>query len=241
VPKARLAEVEAALMMHGWITTHHDAYDQRYYRQWMHELPPMQHARRGNSIDVHHAILPETAPVRPDPDSLRACARPIAAEPGLATLAPADMVLHSAVHLFFDGEFDKGLRDLVDLHRLLGEFGAQPGFWDALPARARELQLGRPLFYALRYCPRLLGTVVPPAVQAAVAPDGPRGPLLWLMDRLFERALLPLHPSCADAFNGLARFALYVRGNWLRMPPLLLAQHLFHKAFITKHNESQAA
>jgi len=25
------------------------------------------------------------------------------------------------------------------------------------------------------------------------------------------------------------------------MPPLLLAQHLFHKAFITKHNESQAA
>ena len=241
VPKARLAEVEAALMMHGWITTHHDEYDQRYYRQWMHELPPMQHARRGNSIDVHHAILPETARVRPDPDSLRACARPIAAEPGLATLAPADMVLHSAVHLFFDGEFDKGLRDLVDLHRLLGEFGAQPGFWDALPARARELQLGRPLFYALRYCPRLLGTVVPPAVRAAVALDGPRGPLLWLMDRLFERALLPLHPSCADAFDGPARFALYVRGNWLRMPPLLLAQHLFHKAFITKHNESQAA
>jgi hypothetical protein len=78
-------------------------------------------------------------------------------------------------------------------------------------------------------------------VQAAVALDGPRGPLLWLMDRLFERALLPLHPSCADAFDGAARFALYVRGNWLRMPPMLLAQHLFHKAFITKHNESQAA
>jgi hypothetical protein len=145
------------------------------------------------------------------------------------------------VHLFFDGEFDKGLRDLVDLHRLLEEFGAQPGFWDALPTRARELELGRPLFYALRYCPRVLGTVVPPAVQAAVAPEAPNPALLWLMDRLFERALLPLHASCADAFSGLARFALYVRGNWLRMPPLLLAQHLFHKAFITKHNESQAA
>lgn len=241
VPKARLPEVEAALMMHGWISTHHDAYDQRYYRQWMHELPPMQHARRGNSIDVHHAILPETAPVRPDPDKLRAAARPIAGEPGLATLAPADMVLHSAVHLFFDGEFDKGLRDLVDLHRLLGQFGAEPGFWDALPARARELELGRPLFYALRYCPRLLGTEVPPAVQAAVAAEGPNPALLWLMDRLFDRALLPLHASCDDAFSRLARFALYVRGNWLRMPPLLLARHLFHKAFITKHNESQAA
>jgi hypothetical protein len=241
VPKARLPEVEAALMMHGWISTHHDTYDQRYYREWMHELPPMQHARRGNSIDVHHAILPETAPVRPDPDKLRAASVPIAGDPGLATLAPADMVLHSAVHLFFDGEFDKGLRDLVDMHRLLAEFGAQPGFWGALPARARALELGRPLFYALRYCPRLLGTFVPPAVQAAVAPDGPNPVLLWLMDRLFGRALLPLHASCDDAFSSLARFALYVRGNWLRMPPLLLARHLFHKAFITKHNESQAA
>jgi len=241
VPKTRLPEVEAALMMHGWITTHHDAYDQHYYREWMHELPPMQHARRGNSIDVHHAIVPETAPVHPDPAKLRAGARPIAAEPGLATLAPVDMVLHSAVHLFFDGEFDKGLRDLVDLHRLMSEFGDQPGFWDALPARARALELGRPLFYVLRYCPRLLGTSVPPAVQAAMAWAGPRPALLWLMDRLFERALLPLHASCDDAWSGLARFALYVRGNWLRMPPLMLARHLFHKAFITKPNESRAA
>lgn len=241
VPKTRLHEVEGALMMHGWITTHHDEYDQRYYRQWMHELPPMQHARRGNSIDVHHAILPETAPVRPDPDKLRAAARPIAGEPGLATLAPADMVLHSAVHLFFDGEFDKGLRDLVDMHRLLTEFGAQPGFWEALPARARELELGRPLFYALRYCPRLLGTAIPPAVQAAMAWAAPNPAVLWLMDRLFGRALLPLHASCADAWTDVAHFVLYVRGNWLRMPPLLLARHLFHKAFITKQNTSQAA
>jgi len=241
VPKARLPEVEAALMMHGWITTHHDAYDQRYYRDWMHELPPMQHARRGNSIDVHHAILPETAPVRPDPAKLRANARPIPGEPHLATLSPADMVLHSAVHLFFDGEFDKGLRDLVDLHRLLTQFGQAPGFWETLPARARELELGRPLFYALRYCPRLLGTVVPPAVQAAVASEGPNGALLWLMDRLFARALLPLHASCADAASGAARFALYVRGNWLRMPPPLLARHLFHKAFLSGKSDTQAA
>jgi len=240
VPKSSLPDVEAALMMHGWITTHHDAYDQRYYREWMHELPPLQHARRGNSIDVHHAILPETAPVRPAPELLRAAARPIAGQPDLATLAPADMVLHSAVHLFFDGEFDKGLRDLVDLHRLLREWGAQPGFWDALPARARALELGRPLFYALRYCTRLLGTPVPPAVLAAVAPAGPNAALLWLMDRLFDRALLPLHPSCADAFSGLARFALYVRGNWLRMPPMLLARHLFHKAFLSPAKHADA-
>jgi hypothetical protein len=58
---------------------------------------------------------------------------------------------------------------------------------------------------------------------------------------LFGRALLPLHTSCADAFGNVARFALYVRGNWLRMPPLLLARHLFHKAFISEKSDTQTA
>jgi hypothetical protein len=233
VPKALLPDVEAALMLGGWASTHHDAYDQHYYREWMHELPPMVHIRRGNAIDVHHAILPETARLHPDPAKLRAAAQPVPGLPGVATLAPADMVLHSAVHLFFDGEFDKGLRDLFDIHRLLGEFGSRPGFWQGLPARADELELARPLFYALRYCRRLLGTAVPQAVFDAMAPAAPNRALLWLMDQLFARALLPVHASCQDRFSGLARFALYVRGNWLRMPPLLLSRHLFHKAFLS--------
>jgi hypothetical protein len=233
VPKARMNDVEGTLMLHGWVTTHQDAYDQRYYREWMHELPPMQHVYRGNSIDVHHAILPETAPVRPDPEALRAGAVAIDDMPGVFVLAPHDMVLHSAVHLFFDGEFDKGLRDLLDLHRLLGEFGTRAGFWDGLVARARFLQLGRPLFYALRYCQRLLGTDVPPAVLRQIAPDGPNPVLRRLMDGLFGRALMPMHPSCDDRLASIARFLLYVRGNWLRMPPLLLVRHLAHKAFVS--------
>ncbi len=236
VPKAQLGEVEAALMLHGWASTHQDAYDQRYYREWMHELPPMEHLRRGNVIDVHHAILPETAAVRPDPVKLRAAAVALPAAPGmppLHVLAPHDMLLHCAVHLFSEGEFSHGTRNLFDLHRLLLEFGRQDGFWAGLPARARELELGRPLFYALRYCRRLLGTPVPDAVLSAVAPEGPIQPLLAWMDSLFLRVLLPAHPSCADAFTPLAQGMLYIRGNWLRMPFFLLVRHLFHKAFLS--------
>src|SRR5690606_24821111 len=121
--------------------------------------------------------------------------------------------------------------DLVDIARLLRHFGAEPGFWGALPARARELELERPLFYALRHACTLLDAQVPPEVLAAADAGRPNRLLLALMDRLFGRALLPRHPSCADRFSGAARFLLYVRGNWLRMPPLLLARHLLHKAF----------
>ena len=238
VPKQRLPEVEAALMMHGWVSHHTDAYDQRYYREWMHELPPMQHARRQSLIDVHHAILPETARARPDPDKLRAAALPLAGEPGLRVFAPVDMVLHSAVHLFCDGEFDKGLRDLLDIHRLLLDFGRDPAFWTALAPRAEELQIARPLFYALRYTTQFLGTPVPAEVMGAVA-DRPAAPLLALMDCLFGRALLPMHASCNGRLTKLARFLLYIRGNWLRMPPLLLARHLFHKAFISPRDKTE--
>ncbi|MGZ8287981.1 MAG: nucleotidyltransferase domain-containing protein [Telluria sp.] len=233
VPKERLDEVEAALMMHGWVSTHHDEYDQRYYRTWMHELPPMQNVKRETLIDVHHAILPETARARPAPDKLRAAAVPVGGDPGLLMFAPADMVLHSAVHLFYDGEFNNGLRDLVDIHRLLGQFGAAPGFWERLCARAVELELARPLLYALRYSEKLLATPVPAGTSAALAPARPNPLLLALMDQLFLRALMPDHASCDSALTAPARFLLYVRGNWLRMPPMLLARHLFHKAFIS--------
>lgn len=235
LPKPAMGPAEAALMLQGWASTHHDAYDQRYYRQWMHELPPMIHIHRGNAIDVHHAILPETAPARPDPHKLRAAAVPVPGEAGLWTLCPHDMFLHSAVHLFWGGEFDHGLRDLFDLHRLALHFGARPGFWDGLAARAREMELARPLFYALRYCVRLLDTPVPAAVLAEAAAGGgrPNGALLILMDALFARALLPPHPSCGGPGVALAHGALYIRGNWLRMPPLLLSRHLFHKAFLS--------
>jgi len=96
------------------------------------------------------------------------------------------------------------------------------------------MQVARPLLYALRYSQRLLGTPVPQATLASLAPAAPGPWLMQWMDALLLRGLQPMHASCGDAFSGAARMLLYIRGNWLRMPPLLLARHLFHKAFISK-------
>lgn len=237
VPKESLNAVEAALMLHGWAATHHDAYDQRYYRSWMHELPPMRHVKRSTVIDVHHAILPETAAIHPDPEKLRGAACALDECDDLRVFAPADMVLHSAAHLFHDGELENGLRDLVDIDSLLRHFGSLPSFWPELVERAQELELTRPLFYALRYAAHLLHTPIPSDTMEAAGVGRPNRAALALMDGLFTRALMPAHPSCSDALTGSARWMLYVRANWLRMPPLLLARHLFHKAFISPKAE----
>ncbi len=233
VPKGSLNAVEAALMLHGWAATHHDAYDQRYYRTWMHELPPMQHIKRMTVIDVHHAILPETAALRPDSAKLLATAQLLDGYDDLKVFAPVDMVLHSAVHLFYNDQLDQGLRDLVDIDSLLRHFNKLPAFWSDLAVRARELELIRPLFYALRYAVHFLKTPIPLGMIEATKSGRPNPLTLIFTDQLFERALMPAHKSCSDWLTGAARQILYVRATWLRMPPLLLARHLFHKAFIS--------
>ena len=73
----------------------------------MHELPPMRHMVRQTVIDVHHAILPETARLKPDSAKLRAAALPLGGRKGLLVFSPADMVLHSATHLSFMTENSK--------------------------------------------------------------------------------------------------------------------------------------
>ncbi|MGC2047649.1 MAG: nucleotidyltransferase family protein [Gallionella sp.] len=237
VPKDSLNEVEAALMLHGWAATHHDAYDQRYYRTWMHELPPMQHIHRSTVIDVHHAILPETAYVHPDPEKLRAAAQTLDGYDDLKVFAPVDMVLHSAAHLFHEAELDNGLRDLVDIDSLIKHFSNIPSFWPDLIERAKELELTRPLFYALRYCALFLHTPIPADTIGAAEVGQPSRPMLALMDGLYTRALMPIHLSCSGRLTGVARRMLFVRANWLRMPPFMLARHLFHKAFLSPKDE----
>ncbi len=227
VPRARLPEVEQALIAHGWRAMKLDEYDQGYYRQWMHELPPLSHAERGTIVDVHHAILPVTSRLRAD--SARLLEASVALEqPPLRVLAPADMVLHAAVHLFHDGDLANGLRELYDLDALFGYFGAREGFWDELIARATELGLERPLYHALTQRHRRLG-IAPPARSAALlrrhAGLGSR-----LVGRMMAWQLEPVSDDGGGWRRALAGQFLYVRSHWLRMPPLMLARHLLTKA-----------
>ena len=235
VPRDQLSQVEAALMLAGWSPTGLSDYDQRYYRRWMHEIPPLQHVMRATVLDVHHAILPDTARYHPDSAKLRSRAVAVESLPGVYVLSVEDRILHSATHLFHDGELPHGLRDLTDLDLLLRDAAGDPDFWPRLAVRANELQLGRSLFYALRYLRHFLDTPVPVGIMTALDAHSPNRATLALMDGIFSRALAPTHASCADAFTPAARLAAFVRAHWLRMPAHLLIPHLFHKAFISPY------
>lgn len=230
MPKVVLNQAEAALMMHGWASGQGDPYDERYYRRWMHELPPMSHRKRGTLIDVHHNILPLTARNAPSAELLLNASVPV---PGtdFHVLSPCDMVIHSATHLFHEGELQNGLRDLFDLDALLNELpGRHPGFWHELGSRAQVLGLAWPLHLALRYTNAILGTEVPGHVYKSITEAAARGKISqYVLDGMYRRALKPAHPLCSDFSTEIARASIYLRSHYLRMPVGLLAIHLGRK------------
>lgn len=232
VPRARIEEVERLLLHADWVPAVRDPYDQCYYRRWTHQIPPLRHVKRRSVVDVHHTIVPPTARAPVAAAFLASESLPLDNDGQLRVLAPEDMALHSAVHLFNEGEFDRGLRDLLDLQDLLSHFGARPGFWDRLTERAKVLGLTGPLFLCCRYLDRILGAPLPEQAGAAMDLWQPSILKRTLFDTLFDRALLPDHESCDDRLTGTSRWLLYVRAHYLRMPLHLLLPHLARKSLL---------
>jgi hypothetical protein len=217
VPRADLAVAEQALLAAGWEWVKQNPYDDHYYRTWMHELPPLIHRERDRMIDVHHTILPLTARRRPDAAAM--IADSIILPGGLRHLSPEDMVLHAIAHLFADGDLAGGLRNLWDIDRLVRQFAAADDFPDRLAERARRHQLLAPTALALRLAVRLYGTPVPAKLAGRRRPT----------DLLYERRLLA-RDGWGRTTRPVLRVGFYARSHLLRMPPLMLARHLWEKA-----------
>jgi hypothetical protein len=216
VPRARLDEAETALLAAGWEWVKDDPYDSAYYREHMHELPPLIHKTRDRMIDVHHTILPLTARITPDAEAL--LAESVVLENGLRILSPEDMIVHAVAHLFADGDLAGGLRNLWDIDQLIREYCESEGFWDRLLARAQLHQLPKSTARALRLSHHLYAT----PVIAAWAME-PRRADVFYLGRLLAR------DGWGRETRKVLRFAFYVRSHWIRMPPMQLARHLWVK------------
>ncbi len=116
VARDQISQLEAALLECGWSFKDIDEHDDKYYRAWSHELPPLKHDEDGVVLDVHHTLLP---PIK---------GRLLNIEDLLTSTSDGDsfpvpsmewLVLHSALHLILNEDVENGLRDLTDVYSLL--------------------------------------------------------------------------------------------------------------------------
>ena len=237
--KRDVSNMEFGLLINGWVRIFVDDYDQRYYREWMHEIPPLRHKDRKTVIDLHHNILPPTNKDSPRPDKF--CQQTVH-RPGIGNvqvLINEDLLIHSATHLFSESEYHNGLRDLSDIDLMLKHFSEQhPEFTRELIARSLTLGLAKYIYFALRYTRLVLHNQSAVTLQQEQQINPKFSAItLKLLDFCFLNIFLPDHPSCHSWRKPLAKFILHIRGHLIRMPVRMLIPHLLHKAFITPYHE----
>lgn len=211
-----IRRAENELLNAGWEWVKSDPYDDLYYREHMHELPPLIHKLRDRMIDVHHTILPRTH--RITPDALALVSDAVTSGGGYAVLQPSDMACHCAAHMLADGDLQGGLRNLWDFHTMTRDFAAaDAGFWGRLDGRAALHGLRRAVHRAARLSRDLYGARLPEGWDRQDPGDG------WFRRRLFAR------DDWGRVTQPLLEQAFYIRSHWLRMPPAMLAKHLWTK------------
>ncbi|UZK66212.1 nucleotidyltransferase domain-containing protein [Sphingomonas sp. M1-B02] len=222
VPRPRIEEAEALLLAAGWEWVKPDPYDDAYYRRWMHELPPLIHRDRDRMIDVHHTILPLTARITPYPAQMME--QSVELENGLRILCPQHMIVHAAAHLLADGDLAGGMRNLWDIDQLCREFADQDEhFYLSVAEEGWYHGLQSAVMQALRLSHQLYGTPLQEYSSPIRVDFTPQR-----SDPLYRRRLLA-RDGWGRQSHKLTRFAFFVRSHWIRMPPAMLARHLWTK------------
>lgn len=221
-----IAEIEKKLSLLGWLSEELTEHDDKYYRQWAHEIPPLRHGKRGSIIDIHHNIVPIISGRQIETKLF--VQQSVTTTHGFQILSFPAMTLHSIVHLFFNEDVKKGYRDLIDIHTLITSNNHNE-FWKKLLNLSIETGFTLELFLACRYTQMILGTNIPDLITHQIAKFRPWN--LWLLDFIYRNVLMPNHPICQPKWFGLADFFVLIRGHFQKMPLHILVFHLTTKAW----------
>ncbi|MCG7586266.1 nucleotidyltransferase family protein [Photobacterium sp. OFAV2-7] len=229
VPQSQIEAAEKMLMAHGWLHKKMTDYDDKFYRDYSQEIPPLRHFERQTELDVHFNILPSVLRHGPDPAALHSHTLALPDNSGARVLSPEAMVLHSAIHLFYESEFHKGVRDLFDIFQLIECFSLQPDFWNKLIQLQRSIGNGECMYFALRYCRLYFRLEIPNEVVSFYEQFKPSQLVFRLLDPAFTKVFSSVFPAHHEFGDHWLLFVLYLRGHLKRLPISKLVPHLIRK------------
>lgn len=228
VQKSQLVEVEALLKRNLWQSETLSDYDEKFYRKWAHEIPPLVHILRSTVLDVHHNLYMPISGRALNIELFELNSEFI--EEKYRVLSRADSVLHSILHLFLNEDFTNSFRDLFDIYCLINEYGDEE-FWQRLTWISSETNSDRELYYCITLLRQLFDYSVPENVYQNLKAEHENSFSRIFVGFILINALTPQHELLNNAKNRFARFVVFIRGHWIKMPLNILIFHLFVKSY----------
>jgi hypothetical protein len=228
VSKEHLPDVERLLTSKGWAPKELDDFDEKYYRDWSHELPPYTHLETGVTLDIHHNLLPGTSGKTIDIADIIATKQ--ATDFNLFVPKDEYLILHSAIHLLLNDDIEKGLRDCLDLHCLLKEY-IQSNNIETLQSVFKNAGCEREFFVLLNLLRKLFTGEAGIYSDKTLSTNSNSTYKSIASD--LEKAVFPATSYLSNSTNRYARFKVYLRGHLSKMPLSIFLRHITYKAYRT--------
>lgn len=228
VKKPQLDAAEALLQANSWRSSILTDYDERYYREWAHEIPPLAHMHRGTVLDLHHNLyLPISGRAA---DMKLFFAQLSCTVEGYSVLAKPAMVLHSIIHLFTNEDTSSAMRDLWDLYLLLPQHN-DDAFWQQLTELACKTGFNTELLDCLAVLQYYFAIDYVVSSNGIVSATDIKKHRFWRASVL-PNAMVPEHSSILTLRHKLAKQLVYLHGHWIKMPATVLVTHLMLKSWL---------
>lgn len=228
VKKEELEHVEAVLRENDWTIKQLDNYDEQYYRKWAHEIPPYTHIYRGTTLDVHHTLLP---PITGHIISKAILFNQINQTTNSEFVLSDELkALHSIIHLFFNEDFERSFRNLLDIHSLLNELENRQSL-EKFYLLSIELGFSKEIYYTIKLR-KFIFNRVPSTHEMQIMNDLTFINAITsdLFTRLvLYRSFMPSHDLVNRPSIRFAKFLMYLRGHLLKMPLRILIPHFIIK------------
>jgi hypothetical protein len=230
VAKNDISKAEKSLEKHAWCTKKVSEYDNKYYREWSHEIPPMFHIHRGTVLDLHHNILLPISGRKVNVDVLTENCQLI--DGSYTVLSYSTTILHSIVHLIINEDVSNGYRDILDITTLIKERNSAE-FWQEITLLSSKLGFNDELYLALSLSNKYANLTIPNEVWLTLNQQKNNSKLNFLLNHVYYYALQPHSPAIQTLKHKVAITVVYFLGHLQKMPLKILIPHLLTKSFFS--------
>lgn len=218
VPAASVSDVKNKLFFCGFYEPEMAEYDRQYYLRWSHQQPPLRHFERDSVIDLHHHIFPPASAKQLNIAPLFEQAVTIPGS-GFKALCPEHLFVHAAIHLFWQEETHRSLKDIIDLNDQFSALAAQ-GLLLSLSQQARIIGAAQAVTNVVYVLAKLFPSAFATTYLKQTAVAAPQRLLCsCFIATLQDKGVLP----------AVCKSLWFVRGHSLKMRWYILLYHVIAK------------